>query len=461
MKHKHKRHRKQHQSQVTKKMWIELSMVAVLLIAIIGGGIYYSSSSGKAVYIGEIPYLAAINLTTEEYFTYTVLPDVQRNQSFSTDLKPRGVSKSYNFTLTPLEDGSYSFIIKDATEAIVAQDVISTEEELLIYLNSENDIPDLEISYLEGELTVKNHHYISAESAIISFFNASDDLYLPVIRLDAEEEINGTINASSLARPPTLSASVDGVKLELIDVEENEDDNYTTKNLTYTAPEESGAYILDITAEVGKETHAYYTLAVGDVIYALKEVGFPEMKILSNGTLTNLTVVFKATTELQPFALPCTPSDSSPGAFFSNPNFARVYSFDGEPQLWTPGAPSSITGLEPFKSYFVKLKEAAETNVTIEDCSLFYLTPLNNPYPLLGGDLTPKTLEPGWHLYSLPGIFPLPLTDFTQEDNFHVFECRQNYNCNEVEINAPLFPGKAYWIYNERPLTLYFRAVGG
>ncbi|MDP3640351.1 MAG: hypothetical protein Q8R53_04075 [Nanoarchaeota archaeon] len=446
-----------------KKMWIIAVMAFLLVATIVGIYSNYQARVGKAVFIGEAPWISGtIDLTAEETVTFRVLPDEEgRGITIRTGTSPYDAApQNYTFFLAQLDETAYKYSLEKSGEGI-ARDVLSVgtaRDSSFIYIDRENDVADLEVFSQNNQITIKNLHYIQPGAATITLVNGSNVSYPSIIRLEAEEEFTATIWANS-SSPPMLRVNVG----TLTDVQNHTETNSTTATFTYTAPAESQAVLLDITATVqGRETHAYYTLAIGDVVYALQEANFPTTTLtLLDEATANFTVTFARTRELQPFALPCEISGStSVNTLFDGTAVERVYTYDtasSHPLDWNQGViPDDFAAFNNFKGYFVQLRALAEGDTTTisGECTLQDLQPVTGVPSLtyLGIYMLPV----GWNLVSLPGTIPRALAEFAATENVRLFTCQQNYVCAELPITTPLTPGKPYWVFTEEQLRLRY-----
>ena len=446
-------------------MWIIAVMAFLLVATIVGIYSNYQVRVGKAIFIGETPWTAGtIDLTAEETVTFRALPDEEgRPISIKTGTSPYDAAPAeYTFFLAQLDETTYRYSLDSLTPAEgIARDVLSVgtaRDSSFVYIDRVNDVADLEVFSKKNKIRVKNLHYIQPGMARIALVNGSNVSYPSIIRLEVEEEFTATIWANS-SSPPTLRVNVG----TLTDVQANTETNSTAATFTYAAPETSQAVVLDITATVqGRETHAYYTFAVGDVVYALQETGFPNMTLtLLDEATANFTITFARTRELQPFALPCEIGGStSVNTLFGGTVVERVYTYDtasSNPRDWNQGyAPDDFTAFELFKGYFVQLRTLAESDSTTVSgtCALQDLQPVTG-VPSLSGMET-HTLPAGWDLVSLPGTIPRALAEFTATENVRLFSCTQNYICGEISATTPLTPGKPYWVFTEAQLQLRY-----
>ncbi len=382
--------------------------------------------------------------------------------------------REYLFSLEPKAEDVYIYKLYETVGGRAGsergRDVLEEGDVSFLYLNYEDAVPDLKVAYSSGTIKLTNLHYLSPDSTSLILRNASNQVILPhVIRMARSGSLVASINATGWHQAPTVrvqaAPAVYQGNLNL--GTSSYQGNQTLVGLSFTAPPVSTAVILDVIATVGgQETHAYYTLAVGDVVYALKEANFPELEMKMTGTGAELTVIFSPTQRLQPFALPCTPddanpvtrSDASPEAVFDDDNIQAVYTYNTlaeEPSVWRRGIPSDIRELSPFVGYFVELAQPQQTTLTLA-CRPQNIYPMTTVPPPLTAPQTMRIRE-GWTLFSLPGTVPRPLTDFTPEEDFRLFECRQGELCAELAINTFLNPGKPYWIYTARSFTIGYR----
>lgn len=447
------------------KKTILIAVLAFLLVATIFG-IYsnYQARVGKAVSVGETPWISGvIDLVAHETVTFTApLPD-ENGKVFTikTGTSPYDTNPlEYYFNLSKRDATTYQFFIERPGVGI-ARDILAlgaAPDRSLVYLDNTDAVPDLEISAQNGQIIVKNLHYISPDTAKITLRDDENVVYPSIIRVPLGEGFTATVWANS-TMSPTLRVTVG----ELTEITNGT--NSTTATFTFPTQTESAAIILDMIATVrGQDTHAYYTLAVGDVAYALQESGFPNMTLkLLDETTANFTVTFARTTQLQPFALPCViEEDDSVNALFENTAVYRVYAYDTENEealLWQQGAvpPDEFSGFEDFSGYFVQLKELAESDSTTlsTECTVQSLSPPKG-VPSLASPPESTTLPAGWNLVSLPGVVPYQLGDFTTMEDFRLFTCKQNYECSELPATTPLLPGKPYWVLTEDPLQLRY-----
>ncbi|HLC88603.1 MAG TPA: hypothetical protein VJG49_01070 [Candidatus Nanoarchaeia archaeon] len=442
-------------------------LILVLFLVIFAS--YRQAQAGKAIYLSEAHYpFGRIDLSTEEFVVLRTLPAVSREINISAGLNPYDdILYNYTVNLTKRDSDTYNVYVKNSTETI-AQDILdlSTVESINLHLNDDAQ-PDLQISYSNGPVTIKSLQYVSADKSIITFTNRSGTAYPLVILINSSQPFEGLINASSSAFAPLLSVNLGSLvqNYTILAVE-----NRTASNYTYAHPASSGpeALLLDIKAAVRTmDTFAHYVLAVDGLAYTLDESNYPKMSLtMIDKNQAELNITFRATTELQPFALPCLLTDNSLNNFFAGKPIKTVYAYapaSGSAKIWAPGAPSELTTFSPWEGYFVRLNNADSEVKISTTCFVEELLTESDVPELDDLGIIPsesKLLASGWNLISIPGVVSRPLSDlFTSSapTNYTVYQCSQNYACSEY--SGKLNPGKPYWIYTAAPLTLNFAQV--
>ncbi len=349
--------------QDLKKQLFIIAVGLILIITFIGLYMNKAPTAGKAISIAGQEWTGEIiNLEQEGSITFMVLPaesvsvDFMIGQDAYSTLENGGLKK-YTFMLTRLDEQAYQFVIALLNSAIATDLLYVTgPDKSLIYLFSDNPLPQLEVTAANNQVTVRNLHFIPPTRANIKLQNSTTDRGLsvtqvlpPVIRLAEGESLLGEpyINASSLIAPESVGAVLVGAgTLGVIDDQFRDTQrNFTTRSFTYTAPAAPTAVLLDVTATVlGRVTHAYYTIAVGDRVYALSEPKFPAMQFTldaANASNSELNVLLRSTTELQPLALPCDVAEPF-STLFANKAVKKVYAYqNGATQVWTNQSPAN------------------------------------------------------------------------------------------------------------------------
>jgi len=442
------------------------ALVLVLFLAIFAS--YRQTQAGKAIYLEEPYYLPGqIDLSTEEYVVLRTLPAISRVINISAGLNPYdNILYNYTFNLTKRDDNTYIVYLKDSTgTTTIAQDILdlSTTEILNLHLNDDAS-PDLQVSYEDGEVTIRSLQYISAELSTISFKNHFGTAYPLVILVNSSQQFEGVINATSPSSPPILDVNYG----TLVNYSTPPGQNYTLSNYTYTPSAAPQALLLDIKASVRTmDTFAHYVLAVDGRVYTLDEISYPKMSLtMIDKNQAELNITFRATTELQPFALPCLLTDNSLNNFFAGKPINAVYAYNpasSSAKIWAPEAPSELTTFSPWEGYFVRINNADSEVKISTTCFVEELLTESDVPELEDLDITPsetKLLTSGWNLISIPGVVPKPLSDlFTSSApaNYTIYQCSQNYDCSAYSGN--LNPGKPYWINSPASLTLNYIQV--
>lgn len=448
-----------------------LGIALVLLVIATVLGLYLNSrAAGQAITVGEEPLLGEpINLVNAESITFTS-PGSSRSFVVSTVTKPYDTTiLGFDVSFTKRDDGRYSFLVKRG-DLLIAQDVLEDNQRFPVYLTENDALADLEISYLQGSITVRNLHYVAPEQAVIGLYKRNEtgevvSQYPPIVLVSTGSTFRALVNASS-SFPPGISVSVPAAYTTALTVGSETrvpSQNYTSRPFTFTAPSQPAAVLLKVAATVQDlDTFAYYRLAVGGKAYELQETGHPVMTVtLKADGSAEVKAIFRESRELQPFSVPCTPA-APLSTMFSGKDVRRILSYGGAPLIWNPppGA-SDFIAFEQFKGYFVQFRgtqpdsEAART-ITFTCSSVPALQlPAYSP-PALSG-LQSIQFPGGWSLFSLPGAISRSLTEFTSYDGFRILECNQGNVCQDIDRATLLEPGKVYWIASLGPFAIGFR----
>ena len=435
---------------------LKVGIVLILVAALIISGVYLNyQSTGQAISFRQ--GLQQVNLVKYGELEIRAPPTGALLLFLNTSISSAQEELIYRFILQKRDESSFTVIlINNETNTLIAQDILFPGgSSSLIYLSDTDTLPDLEISLAaDSSLKITNLHYTQPDASKITFLDVEGLPYDALIHAETNNYVNGTINASS-SFAPRVGVKVIPVKynesltlIPIVPPAVNKDTMY--KIIFNTTGVPSDAVVLDITATVqNQETHAYYTLAIGEVVYALRQDGFPVMTLIQNERERNarVSVTLAATTELQPFALPCEFIGTA-DQLFTNLSIKKVYTFNnGVPQVWTQGeAPDDFSAVVPGRGYFIELREASSVEISAE-CTIRPLPPVIVP-PSFGGALRrSERLARGWNLISLPGITPRSLTTLTLDWDYDLFQCSQGYRCSSLPIDALLEPGKPYWVF--------------
>ncbi len=457
--------------QQNKKVLTIILAVVIIIVAGILFAQFKPKAAGQAISIGGQPYLDnVIDLASEERVTFSFDFEEEGNEILFTAKK--GVfaeAAEYKLVLQEIDESMASISLfekNDNAEApytSLAVDFLSLEgmDATRFYLDDDDATPDISVVYANGVVTLSTLHYLAPTGARIEL-QTIEGKSLPLIyRVQPSQTLLMRIKATSIF-PPAISVHGDAnVTIINASVEVNpQGTNYTIAYINYTAPAQSQADILVINASVlGRNNYAYYTFAVGNVIYALARPNAPTLLLWSdeqNRTFLNVTLL--PTTALQPFAVPCRtiPQD----AFFTHSGIKKIYSYArGEAEVAVP-VPSGLDRIgdfeqfDLFRGYFIELKEAGSFTIQIP-CANLSISPPSG-IPQLNVPIERFTVQRGWNLLSLPGTIARPLTDFTLNNQFKLIQCAQGYACTEIERTSPLFPGQPYWIYTDQEFDLNY-----
>ena len=457
---------------------LTILIVVVLLLAIIGLYLNYKTATGKAITLGAEPYLSVIDMEKEGSVSVTELPAERRYLLLKTSPFPVGATSEplvYLFNLSRRDDLSYYFTVSDGIsppqgrEATVqdfvdkhflVEDVLAISGDTSrVYLNTLDPASDLVVEIRNHELVITNPYYLSSAGITINLKDATGQNLPSIIRVANGTRFSAMLNASAAAAPEIVVFPSSMFTLPTSDkwgeAQMRRDLNHTSANFTWNTPAESGAKVLDVLATVqGREAHRYYTFAVGDVVYALKEQlqQYPDMELKAVGNTYQLTVIFPASTNLQPFALPCKLTNDNTDAFVGSANINKIYSYNAlisQPQVWTkdPAIPDDITQLVPEKGYFVQLLRPELTTITAECTVETIRRRASLPPDLDASKVRSVPLKAGWNLFALRGINSYKLADFVAAPGVRAFQCTLGYQCSELPADQLLDAGKPYWIY--------------
>ena len=441
MKSKPKIPRKKDFKAFHSKIMIILAVVLAVLVVIT----YLNFQSvGKAVEIQR--GITDYNLVRDGSLVIPILLRGQLSITILTSTSSAATSQ-YDLVVERKDEQTMNYTLKQHIgDGFVAGDVLFLSpqgDSSLIYLNADDAIPDLEIKTRGQQITITNLHFLVPDSSRISLVDyVSHAPYDSIIYLNQNEDFRGLITASSSSKPSlTVDVTPTIVGLENL-AEEGDVATSTFAQISFTAPNENTVFLFNITAQVrNQRTPAYYTVAVGGLVYVLHQEGFP-MITLTNGRTAQLNVTFKATTELQPFALPCEFSGTA-DQLFTNSTIRKVYTYDHDTvRVWNQGdIPDDFNEVLPGHGYFVELRDAAETTITVP-CTIKTLPPVIIPQSLGRSE----RLLRGWNLVSLRGVNSRPLNTLIQDTEYEIYQCSQGNTCTSLTKDTLLEPGKPYWI---------------
>jgi hypothetical protein len=452
--------------------WIQLAVVALLIVVVIFFGTVYEGGAGEAIFIGDLPPLGPVDLVKEQSVTFQSLPTGGRTIIINTPIDPYSLTPvSYTFNIDKRDANTYNFEINQTVtdpalpRPLVMQDVLDVGgDSALVYLTTTDAVADLLVELNGTTVTVTNRHYLSSGGFEVSLQdNNTGEILGNIIRVNSSMEWRAIANLTTktIRVRPNIIISVtplifnDSITLTSWAAEPVTNPD-STVNISWGTPAGKVAGLLDVSYRVQDlTTHKYYRLAVGNLTYHLELANHP----LINVTYTNpnnndaqMKVVFQPTRNLQPFSSPCTLNPGSLATLLANNNVDRVYSFNAltqSTQIANAGpAPDDFDEFEPFKGYFVKLLREESVSLTF-NCKVESLQPAVRGLPpaLQGLEQPQPDFVRGWNLFSLPGMIPQSLNDYVVRTNFNLFECSQAESCPELRGNQFLVPGKVYWVY--------------
>ena len=455
----------------TSKSKTIVTLLVIVLILVVGAllSVFNPRAAGKAISIGGQPYLNDfVDLADKERVTFSFNLEEDHNELFftaRTAIFDPAVER-YKLLIQDIDGTKASlslFHIVQNIPQFVASDFLAIGEGLdstQFYLDNDAT-PDISVVYANNVVTITNLHYFEPRSARVelSYLNGTN---LGLIqRLDTNKFLQARIKATSTI-PPNLSVTFTTTQNSALYNISYEVDprgiNYSIAYLNYTSGSQSAAIVMDINASVlGRNSHIYYTFAVGNIIYALAKPNALHLTLLydeQRRVMLNTTLL--ATTALQPFATPCeTPNDN---AFFAIGNIKKIYSYDtptSESQVAVPGLHvGDFDRFALWRGYFIEQKEPIATTITVP-CTPVSVVPPSG-VPLLDANVQRVRLDRGWNLLSLPGTVPRPLTDFTSDTKFKLIECSQGYSCIEIARDSVLYPGQPYWVYTNQALDIHY-----
>ncbi|MEK6950741.1 MAG: hypothetical protein AABX13_03380 [Nanoarchaeota archaeon] len=151
-------------------LWFKVGITLVVLLVFMAIFTSYRSGVGRAIFIGNISELytgETVDLTKEQFITFVVLPDEKGYiiPLFTRNGPEPGVlgfaEYSLDFTLQELDAPTYIFSLCSLGTCL-ARDVISPDESISLYLDPNDPLPDLEVSFLEGKITLATLHPVTA-----------------------------------------------------------------------------------------------------------------------------------------------------------------------------------------------------------------------------------------------------------------------------------------------------------
>src|SRR3989338_9127260 len=158
-----------------KKVWTTIGLAAVIIVFFLGVFLNSQTGPGRAIYICQTPWNGGtVDLSQEGTLTFTSLPDetgiqlpvVTEVQSYDPD------AQEYTVLLSKKQDALYALTISKNIENIII-DTLEPGEIISLHLNTNDALPDLSVSYLNGTITFKNIHYVQPDTAFITLLDGT------------------------------------------------------------------------------------------------------------------------------------------------------------------------------------------------------------------------------------------------------------------------------------------------
>ena len=479
-----------------KRIGIALGALALLLLTVI---LAFSGREkpvvGQAFFVDQDnPPSGVINLAQEETLIFRRLPSQASTVRFSTATDFGGTLEAYTLTLIKESNDIYVLELNrsaDPPRQLVLRDRLDTAGDTTsIYLNTLDTIPDLEVSLQNGQVFVSNLHFVSSDLLKVMMFHNVTGAHLGrVLRVNISDNLNphifnGKLNTSSPVYPevefniiPTLGGIPNPYNASLlVDAWDRPvRDINRTFNVTWGPASEPVSLLLNITSNIqGSRTSKFLVLAVGNRTLDVNTTGYPIMRVDftdldHQGRTARLNVTFRATTELQPFALPCRLSEASATlyasghatGFLAKANIDKIYSYDPVNNRALQSASDAPIGqiarLKQFEGYFVQLTRPETTSLIFGNCEVEdpRLLGVGRGLPPNVGNNQPTPpqlthiIRRGWNLISIPGVVPTSLKEIAPANTrFELFACKEDEVCARIDLNTPLQPGRAYWVHS-------------
>ncbi len=416
----------------------------VLLLVLVGIGFFFGFSSyGKAVFAPPAKPIDLNALGTESFAVETV-------PEFEIKLTLSGAKNSEVFAVNQVLLSSgllYYSVGLGGVEKAVGLLGPAMSESGNIYLNGDA-VPDIAWKFSGGMLEVTNLNFIAPDYSSIIVLGKNEKGELKPVPGDAfaaeknKPKVLYFMAASSSA--PEVSAEwSDGTALaggEFATYADLTNETATVMQFNWTPVEELPRGLI-VTAIVGdKETVKEYLLGVNGVLVKLNNSAYPyfAMRKITDYKYV-LEYVFKSTTQLQPFSLPCGQMDlkTSPQA----KNIKKAYAFSKSSQQWMENVPSEFSVIAPKKGYLIELKNNSQLsfNVTCD---------------MSGMDIDDwsalPSLNAGWNMFGIGGYKAISVDTLEEkltEEGFTLLELYEVSTSNpNIKDVTQLSPGKVYWI---------------
>ncbi|PIN74973.1 hypothetical protein COV17_04335 [Candidatus Woesearchaeota archaeon CG10_big_fil_rev_8_21_14_0_10_36_11] len=425
---------------------------AVLIVIIVLLAVFLRPASTGQAY--TTPPVGALDLDIAESEAVTVMSvpiwDIAITPSESDS------QKEYHIEIVALDDATRPAMVKYSIsqqgltflEGLLGNDLRSSGG---LYLDFDI-VPDIELSYVNGVMTVRNIVFDEPTSATITLLDIEgtriDTLlsYVP-----AGEAVERLVKIESVAGANVTAHWNNDVQLTTEEFSVSETgDGFVTMNLMFT-PTAQNIYRVTVVADVnGVLTTKDFFFSVGNVVATLSEANFPRMILswVEEHNTYETTFTFTGGLDLQAFSPPC----DIGGSIFNTDEFLTsvegIYSWDGDIQEWARRIPGQyvqdINTLKQDKGYYIRLKEGVGNFSFTEECNDVFADYGTSPFERL------VSVEENWNLVGIPGYERMSIDDLDVPAELEVIEVHviKNNDIKETGVTV-MEPGKAYWVLVE------------
>lgn len=426
------------------KMFPKLLTIMLVVVVLIGIGIYYNiSSTGKAREMGEFTTFQTPQplqeLDSKEGFQ--VDTTIVREQTFTVSNSKEGLG-GYKINFTVLDNGmmQYNLYRLEGNKYVLEEwgllnDALGSVGGIFL---DEDTVADLRMEYKDGVVMVLNMNYIEPEYSTITVLDSSMKVVTEqLIFVQKDQKVEYYFNVSSTKTPKVTAQWKNGADLgESEFAVSSSGEDFVTMKLMFT-PTEDKPYVLLVNASVDdKSVVKQYVLAARNIVYVLDEEKSPMLAVKTKKDKNyEFNFTFRGVMGLQAFSLPCGDLDLS-GVDTSN--IMKIYGYDDGVQQWVEGVPSDFDILKKGKGYALTLKDKDKPLSLVGSCGT------------IGALGLPEGLKDGWNLVGVKGVLQdvpqamlkkMPMLPGKTVKYVFVIE-----NDGEKLYEGNLQPGKAYWV---------------
>ena len=374
--------------------------------------------------------------------------------------------KEYPLTIKKKDDGSIEYYILDSGSLVVDELITPTVGGGDIYFPGD-EIADVEISYAEPYLQITNLNFKEPEAVTITVLTETGEkISTPFISAKVGEKTVLLFNATNSVAVPDLTVVwangteftaeelSESVVSAADDISTDEKELFRTKKLEWT-PTVDGANVLLVKGTLGdKKTTKRYVIAVGNVVYELKEKNLPMLSVKKGpGGSADVTLTFSDKELMQPFSLPCgalaldgknslipVEMQSKIDAILS---YTTSSSSVGAVGQWKKNVPSDFNEVEKNKGYFLQRKAEVKGDLVLSvKCAVNPLAP-----PDSNSNIQPKLVK-SWNLIGISGYEPVAVDKLTLPPYKKILLAYSltNDGLDDGAEVTELLPGRVYWV---------------